>query len=354
MIPKHKQAAHLLEGRTLDGGWVVGEKIEKSRDGSAGIYSCYYKVTQGDRKGFLKAFDYSSASKISENFAAEIQNITATFNLEKEILEMCRDNGCKNVIEILDTGATNIPEADEYPRVEYLILELADSNLNEALEDPNVTLEWKIKSLHQLAKGLSELHKLSIAHQDIKPSNVVKLSSGLTKVSDMGSAASVKKAPSELPYHQRKNYAGTWSYAPPELLYNYVSDDNVVRRIGCDLYLLGSMIAFYFTNMNMTALIKNNLSDSLCWTDDNNKGKYESIKSYLIAAFEKALKDIESQIDHDFIKANVIEAVRYLCYPDPLKRGHKKNIAEIGSNYNLERFISIFDLMARKLKLKQI
>lgn len=354
MIPKHKQAAHLLEGRILDGGWLVGKKIEKSNKGSVGIYSCYYEVSQGDRKGFLKAFDYSNAAKITDNFAAEIHNITATFNLEKEILEICRDNGCKNVIEILDTGATNIPEATEYPRVEYLILELAEGNINEALEDPKISLEWKIRSLHQLAKGLSELHKLSIAHQDIKPANIVKLPSGLTKVSDLGSAASVKKKETELPFIQRNRYAGTWSYAPPELLYGYVSNDNIVRRIGCDLYLLGSMISFYFTNMNMTSLIRNNLSDSLCWTDPRNIGKYEEYKAYLIQAFEIALQDVESQIEHDFIKENVIESIRYLCNPDPMLRGHKKNIAEIGSNYSLERFVTLFDLMARKLKIKQI
>ena len=318
MIPKHKQAAHLLEGRILDGGWLVGKKIEKSNKGSVGIYSCYYEVSQGDRKGFLKAFDYSNAAKITDNFAAEIHNITATFNLEKEILEICRDNGCKNVIEILDTGATNIPEATEYPRVEYLILELAEGNINEALEDPKISLEWKIRSLHQLAKGLSELHKLSIAHQDIKPANIVKLPSGLTKVSDLGSAASVKKKETELPFIQRNRYAGTWSYAPPELLYGY------------------------------------NLSDSLCWTDPRNIGKYEEYKAYLIQAFEIALQDVESQIEHDFIKENVIESIRYLCNPDPMLRGHKKNIAEIGSNYSLERFVTLFDLMARKLKIKQI
>lgn len=55
------------------------------------------------------------------------------------------------------------------------------------------------------------LHGLDIAHQDLKPSNVLPI-------------------------------AGDPTYAPPELLYNYVPADWNVRRYACDVYLLGANI----------------------------------------------------------------------------------------------------------------
>ena len=355
MDPETEQAAQLLEGKLLEGGWRVIRKLSNSLNQTGGIYSSYYEVENDDRKGFLKAFDYSAALKATEDFTKEINNITAAYNLEKEILELCRDNGCKNVIEILDKGTVFVDEVKSYPRVEYLILELAEKgDLRNVLQTDNVTLEWKIRSLHQLAKGLAELHKLSIAHQDIKPSNIVQLTMLKTKISDLGSAVTINGNQNPLPNRQLFDLAGTREYAPPELLYGALSSDETIRRIGCDLYLLGSMIAFYFTDTSMTALIKLNLSDSLSWNLPQNYGKYESVKSYVIIAFEKALVDVGRKIKDDYLREKLIEVLRFLCNPDPLTRGHEKSIIQKGSNYSLERFITIFDLLARRVKLKQL
>jgi hypothetical protein len=170
----------------------------------------------------------------------------------------------------------------------------------------------------------------------------------------LGSAVSIKAKNDELPPHLSKDFSGSWEYAPPELLYGEVNNDSIIRRIGCDLYLLGSMIAFYFTNMSMTALIAANLTDGLSWKNPSNYGKYDIVKSYVKNAFEQALTDIGRNIESKYLRDNLILMIRYLCNPDPKKRGHKKNIAEIGSDYALERFISTFDLLARKTKLNQI
>jgi serine/threonine protein kinase len=355
MIFKEKQAAQMLSGLTLDGGWVVGEKIETQLHQSGGVYSCCYEVHNGERKGFLKAFDYCAAEKVSKNYVEELKNILDAFTLEKDILKKCLENGCRNVIQILDDGSLEVPGAEKYPRVEYLILEYAErGDIRDVLHDQQVTLEWKMRSLHQMAKGLNELHKLSIAHQDVKPSNVVTVQSGRTKLTDFGSAVSISTNQEELPPHLKKPISGSWEYAPPELLYGDVDQDPMTRRIGCDLYLLGSMIAFYFTDMSMSSLIRANLNDSLSWTTGSNYGNYRNVKSYVIQAFEKALDDIGKRINSDYLREQVILILRFLCNPDPLRRGHVKSINQLGSNYSLERFVTMFDLLARKIKLNQI
>jgi serine/threonine protein kinase len=355
MIPKEKQAAQMLIGVELKGGWIVKKKLERENYQSGGVYSCCYEVENGLRKGFLKAFDYSAANKVSEDFVDQMKNILTAFSLEKEILEKCMTYRCKNVIQILENGSLEVKDAEKYPRVEYLILEYAEKgDVRNAISENNVSLEWKIRSLHQLAKGLNELHKISIAHQDVKPSNIVTLKSGLTKITDFGSAITLSSEKNELPKHLNNDYAGSWEYAPPELLYGDINTDPIIRRIGCDLYLLGSMVAFYFTNISMTALIKMNLEDGLCWTKNSNYGNYNAIKSYVILAFERALEDIGRQIENVYLREKVLLIIKFLCNPDPLKRGHIKNITELGSNYSLERFVTMFDLLATRIKLKKL
>jgi eukaryotic-like serine/threonine-protein kinase len=255
------------------------------------------------------------------------------------------------VIQLINDGELLVPEAELYPNVNYLIIEYAEKgDVRDALKENRATIEWKLRSLHQVTLGLRQLHSIFIAHQDIKPSNIVTMSNDVTKISDFGSAIPLTHNGSDLPPHLLKDFAGTWEYAPPELLYGYKDPDEVIRRIGCDLYLLGSIVAFYFTNMSMTSLIKLNLEDSFCWTNPNNYGQFEQIKAYLILAFEKALEDVSRQIDDDYIKEKIILIIRYLCNPDPKKRGHAKNL-KVGSNYNLERFVSMFNEMATYYEL---
>lgn len=353
MIPKEQQAAQLLEGKTLNGGWKVIKKLGPEKHNTGGVYSSCYEVENGNRKGFLKAFDYSAAAKVGINTADQIKNVLNAFTLEREILLRCNQSRCKNVIHLFEHGSIEVEEATKYPNVEYLILEYAENgDIRDAIHENRATLKWKIKSLHQLANGLRQIHKLSIAHQDIKPSNIVTLQNDITKITDFGSAVMLGNNVIDLPLHLQKEYAGTWEYAPPELLYGEIDSNATIRRIGCDLYLLGSMIAFYFTDLSMTALIRLNLDDSLSWTIPGNQGRYQEIKSFLILAFEEALEDIRIRIDNEIIKEPIMTIVRYLCHPDPNMRGHIKNIKEIGPNYNLERFVTMFDRMEKDLIIK--
>jgi len=350
MIPIEKQAAHLLAGLKLPGGWEVVKKLERGPEDTGGVYSACYEVRLDGRRGFLKAFDYSGAAKVGEDTTEQIANILNAYNLERRILAECSENRCKNVIQLLATGSVEVPGVVKYPNVEYLILEYAEfGDVRIALSKGTLTLKWKLRSLHQLANGLRQIHNLSIAHQDLKPSNIVSVTESLTKLTDFGSAAPIRAGDSELPSRLRRHISGSWAYAPPELLYFEINPNTVIRRIGCDLYLLGSMAAFYFTNMNMTALIKKNLADSVSWENPETYGHYVDVKSYLVQAFEQALEDVRSCIADDRIRDKMMLAIRYLCNPDPEKRGHEKTIRQSGPNYNLERIVTMFDVIATRL-----
>lgn len=351
MIPKTEQAAQLLTGKRLDGGWIVGNKLTENEFGEIESYSCCYEVHNKNRKGFLKAFDYSGAARIGADSVDHMSDVLAAFKIERDILHKCTKHGCKNVVELLNSGGIDVLEATQYPRVNYLILEYAENgNIGTALEK-NKTMEWKLRSLHQLCKGLNEIHKLAIAHNDLTPKNVVS-SNNLTKLSDFGSAINLEYAIDSLPKRLKEPISGSWAYAPPELLYEEIYTDSSIRRIGCDLYLLGSMVVYYFTKANMTSLIRKNLAADLCWTKSSNRGKFKELKPYLIMAFEEALEEIKLQINDVHVEEKVILMIRYLCNPDPTLRGHKNNLERLGNKFSLERFVTMLDVLAKHYWIK--
>ena len=54
------------------------------------------------------------------------------------------------------------------------------------------------------------------------------------------------------------------------------------------------------------------------------------------------------------IRDEIIQLIEFLCYPNPQKRGHPKNIKSNGSNYSLERFVSKLDILQKKASLELV
>lgn len=352
MIEINKRAANLLEGRRLQNGWIV---VKKLKDFDLDSYASYYLVEKDDQKGFLKAFDYSRASKHGCNSAEEILEMLKAYKLERSILEKCNTKSYKNLISLIEAGEVKVPEATEYPDVNYIILEYSNKGHvdNKLLEEADVNLEWKILSLRHIANGLRNLHSISIAHQDIKPENVVLLPEKQTKITDFGSAIDLDSPVESIPKLFDNDYVGTWQWAPPELLYGYLSHDPVVRRIGCDLYLLGSMIAYYLTGYNMTTYLKSTLADSLLWTNIENRGRYKELLSYLVKATEDAIDNIVSKLSDAKMKEILRELLSILCNPIPEERGKSRVTGgSINQRYNLEYVVSKLDFLRRCIKIK--
>ena len=76
-----------------------------------------------------------------------------------------------------------------------------------------VSDQWRFFVLHQTALALLQLHQQSIAHQDVKPSNVLLFGADKLKLGDLGrSSLRGKPAP-----HDAMHVAGAWNYEPPRL-----------------------------------------------------------------------------------------------------------------------------------------
>ena len=359
---------NLLAGQTLADGWKVDAKVTRPPGSTGGNFSVGYWVSRPDgRRGFLKAIDIS-AELASSDPATALNEMTEIFLFEKDLLELCVD--CPRVITAIASGtvqANTIPGAITNSPVFYLIFELANGDARGQVNlASRLSIAHVFTALQQVATGLQQLHARLVAHQDIKPSNILyigRTSSGEmpnTKIGDLGRASLEDKVPRR---HASLKFAGTKAYTPPELLYGAAPSDWRERRICCDLYSLGSMIVFFFCGQPTNAFIAANLQPQAhhwnVW-----RGFYRDVEASLQASFATSLQQIRAQviayIDPKGTKSiqreraieEVMRSIEQLCNPQLAMRGHP--LASGKNRFDLQRYISLFNFLAERARLHLI
>ncbi len=338
-------AAKSLTGLTLANGWSVDRQIERSPNATGGLASEQYLVTHADgSKAFLKALDYSFALN-KPNTPVILNAMTQAFIFEERLLQQCARARMTHVVRALDSGSVNVPEFGPLSKVDYLIFEWAEKDVRQARDawDP-IDKAWGLRVLHNVAVGLWQLHREGITHQDLKPSNVLVFDERLSKIADLGRAAHVNVvAP-----HDDLPIPGTIAYAPPEFLYDHHDPNASSRRRSADVYHLGSLCIFMYTGISATAWLAKELPASLL--SGNFAGDYTAVLPYVRDAFNRSVLKMARVVPAD-LKEDISRVVRELCDPDPNHRGDPWMRAR-GTPFSLERYISKFDLLARRAELE--
>jgi serine/threonine protein kinase len=334
-------AAEQLEGMKLDGGWTVVKKVAHIPS-SGGMFSIPYIVSDSDGKEhFLKALDFSDAFNKPDP-ARALQHLTSAYNHERDILEHCKERKLSRVVVAVTHGYTQVGGLDPISgRVAYLIFELAESDVRRQV-DIKSRLDCLIclSILDDVTLGLLQLHREAIAHQDLKPSNVMTYGEEGCRIGDFGRSS----RRGHQVWLDNLGIPGDRSYAPPEQLYSNLHADFAVRRFGCDLYLLGNMAAFLFSGINITAALFSRLDPTFHYS--RWAGTYDNVLPYLQRAFTEVLADLAPTID-PLVRNEIITLVRELCNPDITKRGHRKGIGSL-NQYSLERYKSHTDLLLKR------
>lgn len=335
--------AEELEGLTLASGWVVDKRLIPRPTGTGGAFSTGYLVSHPDgRKGFLKAMDYSIALE-APNTIDVMKFYADAYVFERDICLKCAETKITRIVHAIDYGSYVGP-LGPHTKVEYLIFERADGDIRLFLDQQaNFDIAFAMRTLHSAAAALRQLHGAQMAHQDLKPSNVLVFDSEkMSKLGDMGRAWS-KSIPAP---HDGMNYAGDPGYAPLEMHYGVPLDEDA-KRYGYDLYLLGNLIVFFFTRTHINGLLRTHIDPS--FAASTAAMTYVDALPYLQAAFAESLKEIASHIPEG-IRERLVPIVRELCEPDYTKRGNqlKSNMRR----YSLERYVSAFDLLAKQAEIK--
>src|SRR5690606_17542271 len=142
------------------------------------------------------------------------------FKYERDLSKLCRDKHVTKVSFVRDSGEETVP-GFSVAIVPYLIFDLADGDVRSKLDFSNkLDFAWKLRSLHDIAVGLKQLHNIEVSHQDLKPSNILVFKKEC-KLGDLGRSMCRSM---DGPYNH-VSFAGDFTYAPPEIMYGYYEAD---------------------------------------------------------------------------------------------------------------------------------
>lgn len=341
-----------LPGMVLKERWLVGKPIGKGLHGSTGGYfSITFECTDQNsgKSVFLKVVDVIGATQRYSNqmeVADILVKIGEEHKFESFLMDECAEARMSRVVVCLDHGAVTDP-GFQGP-VLFLVFELAKGDTHKfrsttpSLADSNVSDKWWLETLHHVAVGLNQLHQRAIAHQDVKPSNVLFFEEQIAKVADLGRAVKRGVSSSNL----AKN--GDLQHSPPELFYGYRPSEWGARYFSVDLYMLGNLLYTHFSGgETATVSLFNRLEREFIPAP---YGFYDGTFNDVIPALEEAFGRIVLDFKDHFVihlPENVADQLTTifsnLCQPNPEKRGDPKDHqAKHGRRFSTQRFISRF------------
>jgi serine/threonine protein kinase len=332
-----------LLGEVLANGWIVKERLERAADATGGLYSIGYVVENGaGEKAFMKAHDYARA--IHENpadFSRILEDMLSAHNFEVKLNEQLAGERLSRVVRVLEAGG--IPVKDSDLPVNYLIFELAEGDIRHSLDEgTSGDLAWKLRTCHQVATGLSQLHRRGVAHQDLKPSNLMDFGEDGAKIGDLGNA-----------WHQgrsspiaNESFGGDPDYAPPECLFGFETGDVEARLRARDLYMFGSVVLFLFNGVDATCGLLTKLPKQ--HHPGVSSASFEQALPHLIEATERVAEEFAAELGEEPLN-ELAEHYRQLCNPDPRWRGHPRSRTRHGDPHSLDRYISRFDYLSKRV-----
>jgi serine/threonine protein kinase len=340
--------AESLTSLSLPGGWRVDQRITPSKNATGGFFSVGYRVIHTDgRVAFLKAMDISAALG-GKNKAQDLLVLTKIYNFERDLALKCSAHRMTKVVLPIDHGEIVPPGMHPSDFVFYIIFELANGDIrSEMAKVQTFDLAWCLRSLHNSAIGMMQLHSKGITHQDLKPSNILTFGDGQFKIADLGRASEVG---GNSPYDDHK-IAGDLSYAPLELTFDLNCED-FERRRRADIYLLGSLIFFHFSGLSANQSLRFKLREH----GHNLSANFYENMPYLEHAFSESLEALRIDVCKTAGKLSdeIIQIARELCDPNPDARGHKRFDTSLTSRYDLQRYVSKLDRLATKAAIGQI
>lgn len=186
-------------------GYNIGRQL------GHGAYSTVYHTVFADPNGKI----HTLACKRMAVKSASAKDIAKLEN-EKKALMMCDHPNIVQIQNIINLHQQN----PYYPATVVIFMPLADGDFVDLKEAKRVFNLQELKDYFvQIFSGMSYLHKIGIAHRDVKPNNVLYIAQGnqiLLKITDFGLAHIFD--PINRP--RTDSRVGTTPYMAPEVYHN--------------------------------------------------------------------------------------------------------------------------------------
>ncbi len=331
-----------LLGMTLSSGWTLVEKLVPSTGSTGGNFGVGYKATKGAAIAFVKAIDFTAAISAVDPIQ-ELGNLAAEANFEKDVLAYCSERNMSRVMRYFGHEYVSADgSSNPLSRVSCLIMEAGERDLRRLVHANGLSsCAWNLQVLSDVGMALSQLHGGGIAHQDIKPSNVIEViqkegkNQRTMKVTDLGRV--VRKGTTG-PF-DGKQWPGDSRYSPPERWYGYVPPNWSDARDAADAYMLGSLLLYLFTGLSLQSLVFSIIPDPFKPGPGGWTGRFDEddLLAVLSDAHAKVLNDSLLPSLTPEIADRIMAIAVELVAVDPAKRGDKRARRQHGQPVGIDR-----------------
>lgn len=349
-----------LVGTELIDGWKIVRELPRANDsqnsektGGNFSLSC---VAEKEVKGrpnevaFVKVFDFTKANAVTGNFMTAASLLNSSFKAEVDILDKCMKEGLDRVIRKRTSGEiAAIPGITNYP-APYIILEHADADLRQVVNNAKYDIAYKLKVLHDVAVGINQIHSKDISHYDLKPSNVLVLDNvgEGSKIADFGLSIDHKEAgPLARPLAFAKQYA------PPEVAYGVIPEKSVDRTRGVDVYHLGCLTTYLLAGVTPTVHYVQGLKTEMIptWWGGAGKIPYDTALPFLVNIHAAFVAAVAESIPEEY-RPELTKIIMELTHPDYARRGDPDHRARVGHPHGVDAYMNKFERLSRKSFVK--
>ena len=111
--------------------------------------------------------------------------------------------------------------------------------------------------------------------------------------------------------------------------------------------MMGGLLTYMVADTNFLSLMYQHLEDHQ--RHDRFAGSFQDALPFLLNAYHCALSKLKPLFPES-IRDELTEIIAELSHPDPDKRGNPPRLLNKHNRYSLERYISVTDRLAKKVK----
>lgn len=315
-VPK----ADALVGITINGRWRLEAKFHEGKQESGGNFGVGYTALdlQDQVRRFVKVVDFRSRLRNMHELRQLLDIATFEVTMHKACVRMSK------VVRMVAHGelAFQTPGSQDPYNYLCIVLERGDGDIKSHVDfRPDRSAYWKLWVLREVALAIVQMERAQLAHNDIKPSNVIRFPSNGTihsiKLGDVGRAVTKSgTGPFDgIPW------AGDPRHKPLETLYGWEEPEWQNRRTAADAYMLGNLACFLFSGASITERVVNSLPAEYRPGANGFTGAYRDLLDIIRHALNNVL---EEQVVATFpaqVRTELSDIVRWLTDPDPRVRG---------------------------------